>query len=246
MFVVRHRDTALPAPVELYGYGGFAINLTPTFDPARLAFLEAGGVVAVANLRGGAELGEEWHEQGMLANKQQVFDDFVGCAEYLISAGITTAGRLGIRGRSNGGLLTAAVLVQRPDLFGAVVSTVPVADMLRYQRFTAGRYWTVEYGDAADADAFEWLIRYSPIHNVQEGGAYPPLLITTGDSDDRVVPMHSYKLAAEIQHAGGGRSEVPWLLRVDTRAGHGLGKPTSKLIEEAADVYGFLLHHLSR
>lgn len=245
MFVVRHRDTPLPAPVELYGYGGFAINMTPMFDPARLAFLEAGGVVVVANLRGGAELGEKWHEQGMLAAKQQVFDDFISCAEYLVSAGITTTERLGIRGRSNGGLLTAAVLMQRPDLFGAVVSTVPVADMLRYQHFTAGRYWTVEYGDPADADAFDWLIRYSPIHNVREGEAYPPLLITTGESDDRVVPMHSFKLAAAIQHAGAGSSETPWLLRVDTKAGHGLGKPTSKLIEEAADVYGFLLHHLN-
>jgi prolyl oligopeptidase len=246
MFVVRTADTVLPAPVELYGYGGFNINLTPTFHPARLAFLEAGGAVVVANLRGGGERGETWHEQGMLGKKQQVFDDFICCAGALITDGIARTGGIGIRGGSNGGLLTAAAMVQRPDLFGAVVSQVPVADMLRYQLFTAGRYWTVEYGDAArDPEAFEWLLAYSPYHNVAGGIDYPPLLITTAESDDRVVPMHALKLAAAVQHAAGGSSEQPLLVRVETRAGHGMGKPTSKLIDESADIFAFLLHHLS-
>ncbi|MGB5757753.1 MAG: prolyl oligopeptidase family serine peptidase [Acidimicrobiales bacterium] len=244
MFVIRRTDTELPGPVELYGYGGFSINLTPVYSPARLAFMEAGGVVAVANLRGGTELGEDWHRQGMLANKQQVFDDFIACGEKLIDDGITTPGRLGVRGGSNGGLLTAAVMIQRPDLFGAVVSQVPVTDMLRYQHFTAGRFWTVEYGDAADPEAFRWLLAYSPLHNVGDPGSYPPLLVTTAESDDRVVPMHSHKFVAELQHKVGGRSDQPLLLRVETRAGHGLGKPTAKIIEESADVYAFLLHHL--
>ncbi len=245
MFIIRLENAPLPAPTELYGYGGFALSTTPTYDPARLAWLEAGGVVAIANLRGGAEKGAEWHRRGMLGNKQQVFDDFVACGEHLIETGVTTREQLGIRGRSNGGLLTAAVLVQRPDLFGAVVSQVPVTDMYRYQHFTAGRYWTVEYGDAAkDADAFEWLSKYSPLHNVGDAAHYPPLLIMTAETDDRVVPMHSLKFAATLQHAAGGESENPLLVRVETRAGHGMGKPVSKLIDETADTFGFLLHHL--
>jgi prolyl oligopeptidase len=247
MFVIRLATTVLPAPVELYGYGGYNINLTPMFHPGRLAFLEAGGVVAVANLRGGGELGETWHEAGMLGNKQQVFDDFICCAETLISDGIAAPGTVGVRGGSNGGLLTTATMVQRPGLFGAVVSQVPVTDMLRYQHFTAGRYWTVEYGDAdQDPKAFEWLIDYSPYHNVASGVTYPPLLITTAESDDRVVPMHSLKFAAAVQHASGGTSEQPLLVRVETRAGHGMGKPTSKLIDESADIFAFLLHHLKK
>jgi prolyl oligopeptidase len=245
MYVLRRNDATLPAPTELYGYGGFNINLTPFFNPARIAWLGAGGAVAVANLRGGTELGETWHEQGMLGNKQQVFDDFIACAEHLVETGVSTPAKLGIRGGSNGGLLTAAVMLQRPDLFGAVLSQVPVTDMLRYQHFTAGRYWTVEYGDAADAEAFEWLIRYSPIHNVEPGVQYPPTLVLTAETDDRVVPMHSHKLVATLQHAVGGRSDAPLLERVETRAGHGMGKPTSKLIDEAADMFGFLLHHLT-
>ncbi len=245
MFVIRRADVSLPGPVELYGYGGFSIDMTPVYSPARLAFMEAGGIVAVANLRGGTELGEQWHQQGMLANKQQVFDDLIACGEKLIADGLTTTGQLGIRGGSNGGLLTAACMVQRPDLFGAVVSQVPVTDMLRFQHFTAGRFWTVEYGDSADPEAFEYLIKYSPLHNVSDAKDYPPLLITTAESDDRVVPMHSYKLAAEVQHAAAYGSEQPLLLRVDTRAGHGLGKPTAKVIEEAADIYSFLLNNLS-
>ncbi len=246
MFVIRHCDTILPAPVELYGYGGFTIDLTPMFNPARLAFLESGGVVVSANLRGGSELGEHWHTQGMLGNKQQVFDDFAACAERVIERGIATPDTLAIRGGSNGGLLTAAVMLQRPELFAAVISQVPVADMLRYQLFTAGRYWTVEYGDAIeDPEAFEWLIAYSPYHRAADVDAatLPPLLITTAETDDRVVPMHSLKLAAALQQAAGGSSEQPLLVRVETRAGHGMGKPTSKLIEESADIFGFILHH---
>ena len=249
MFMLARRDVDLPAPVELYGYGGFAIDLTPMFDPARLAFVEAGGVSVTANLRGGTEGGEEWHQQGMLGRKQQVFDDFIACAEDLVARGIGTPSSIAIRGRSNGGLLTAAVMLQRPDLFGAVVTQVPVADMLRYQLFTAGRYWTVEYGDATeDPEAFAWLIRYSPYHRASEidPRELPPLLITTAETDDRVVPMHSLKLAAALQHAAGGASDDPILVRIETRAGHGLGKPTSKLIAESADVFGFVLHHTTR
>jgi prolyl oligopeptidase len=245
MFVIRRADAVGPGPLELYGYGGFSIDMTPVYSPARLAFIEAGGAVVVANLRGGTEQGEQWHEQGMLANKQQVFDDLIACGQQLIDDGITTAPQLGIRGGSNGGLLTAACMVQRPDLFGAVVSQVPVTDMLRFQHFTAGRFWTVEYGDSADPEAFQYLIEYSPLHNVGDANSYPPLLITTAESDDRVVPMHSYKLAAEVQYRAGLESEQLLLLRVDTRAGHGLGKPTAKVIEESADIYSFLLANLT-
>ncbi len=246
MFVIRPRGSHLPGPVELYGYGGFTVNVTPMFDPARLAFLEAGGTVAVANLRGGSEFGEGWHREGMLGRKQQVFDDFIACAETLIARGIGAPGTVGIRGRSNGGLLAAACMLQRPDLFGAVVSQVPVTDMLRYQHFTAGRYWTVEYGDSADPEAFRWLIDYSPYHKAESVTGLPPLLITTAEGDDRVVPMHALKLAAAVQHACGHLSDQPLLVRVDTRSGHGLGKPITKLIDESADVFGFLLHHLAR
>lgn len=232
-----------PSPTILYGYGGFDISLTPTYQPARLAFLEAGGTFAVANLRGGAEYGKEWHEAGMLGRKQNVFDDFIACAEHLIAEGLTTRNRLGILGGSNGGLLVSAVELQRPDLFGAVVPMVPVTDMLRYHRFTAGRYWIPEYGNAEeDPEHFRFLIDYSPLHNVVADVTYPPTMITTADTDDRVVPMHAYKFAAMMQSKADPSSPV--LLRVETRAGHGLGKPTSKLIEEAADVYGFFLHHL--
>lgn len=245
MFIIRHRTTELPAPTELYGYGGFNVNLTPMYTPARLAWLEAGGVVVTANLRGGSEHGEEWHKQGMLGNKQQVFDDFIACATHLIETGVTNSRRLGVRGGSNGGLLVTAVMLQRPQLFGAVVSQVPVTDMYRYQHFSAGRFWTVEYGDAEkDPDAFAWLSKYSPLHNIERGIDYPPLLVLTAETDDRVVPMHSHKFVAEMQHAAGGTSTNPILERIETRAGHGMGKPTSKLIDEAADIYGFLLHHL--
>jgi prolyl oligopeptidase len=243
MFILRAEGTELPAPTIVYGYGGFNINVTPLFDPARLAFLEAGGVIAMTNLRGGNEHGEAWHEAGMLGNKQHVFDDFIACARHLKAVGI--ASRVGSHGRSNGGLLTGATVLQAPGAFDAVVAQVGVLDMYRYQHFTAGRYWTVEYGDAADPEAFEWLSAYSPLHNVGDPTGYPPILVTTAETDDRVVPMHSHKFTAELQHAAGGSSDQPLLERIDRRAGHGLGKPVSKLIDESADIYGFLLHHLS-
>jgi len=179
----------------------------------------------------------------MLGHKQQVFDDFIACARYLKDQGLATT--VGSRGRSNGGLLTAATALQAPDAFDAVVSSVPVTDMLRYQHFTAGRYWTVEYGEASDGEAFDWLIAYSPYHGAETGRKLPPLLVTTALGDDRVVPMHAYKFVAAVQHAVGGSSEFPYLCRITGRAGHGLGTPTNLLIDEAADVYGFLLHHLS-
>ncbi len=243
---ITHRADLVPdgaTPTILFGYGGFDIPMTPMYAPDRLGFVEAGGIFALANLRGGGEYGHDWHAAGMFGNKQNVFDDFIAAAEHLIAAGYTSADNLGIYGRSNGGLLVTACLLQRPDLYGAVVGMVPVTDMLRYHRFTAGRYWTAEYGNAEeDPDHFEFLREYSPLHNVAPG-TYPPTLITTGDSDDRVVPLHSYKFIAELQRAVG--ESGPALLRVDRRAGHGLGKPMAKLIDEAADIYAFFLHHLT-
>jgi prolyl oligopeptidase len=227
----------------LYGYGGFAVSLTPFFAAAPLVWLEHGGILAVANLRGGNEYGEAWHQAGMLEHKQQVFDDFIAAAEWLIHEGYTSSEQLAAMGRSNGGLLVAACMLQRPELFGAVVCGVPVTDMLRYHRFTAGRYWIPEYGNAeTNPEHFRVLYAYSPLHNVKRGLTYPPMLITTGETDDRVVPSHALKFAATLQAADAGQR--PILLRVDTRAGHGLGKPTAKLIEEQADIYAFLFHTL--
>jgi prolyl oligopeptidase len=226
-------------PTLLYGYGGFTVNMTPVFSPTRLIWLEMGGIFAQAVLRGGNEYGESWHEAGMLANKQNVFDDFIGAAEWLIANDYTSPGRLAIQGGSNGGLLVAACMLQRPELFGAVHCAVPVIDMLRYHKFTVGRYWTGEYGNAEEnPDHFQFMLAYSPLHNVRAGVTYPPLLITTADTDDRVVPMHAKKFAAALQTADSGRH--PLLLRIETKAGHGLGKPTHKLIEENSDVYAFL------
>lgn len=226
-------------PTLLYAYGGFNINMLPEFSPSRLVWLENGGIYAQANLRGGTEYGEAWHQTGMLQNKQNVFDDFIAAADWLIDNQYTNRKKLAIEGRSNGGLLVAACLIQRPDLFGAVHCGVPVIDMLRYHKFTAGRYWTSEYGNAEEnPDEFKFMIAYSPYHNVQTGQTYPPLIITTADTDDRVVPMHAKKFAAALQAADDGNH--PLLLRIEMKAGHGLGKPTGKLIEEAADVYSFL------
>jgi prolyl oligopeptidase len=228
-------------PTLLYGYGGFAVNLTPFFAASALLWLEQGGIFAVANLRGGSEYGEAWHQAGMLAHKPQVFDDFIAAAEWLIHEQYTRPKKLAIMGRSNGGLLVAACMLQRPDLFGGVVCGVPVTDMLRYHRFTAGRFWVPEYGNAeTNPEHFRFLYGYSPLHNVTRGAAYPPTLITTGDSDDRVVPSHALKFVATLQAADAGQQ--PILLRVDTRAGHGLGKPMTKLLDEQADIYGFLFH----
>ncbi len=241
MFLTHRRGLALDGnnPTLLYGYGGFNISLTPAFSVPVLNWIERGGVYAVANLRGGAEYGEEWHRAGMLERKQNVFDDFIAAAEWLIASGYTGRGRLAISGGSNGGLLVGACVTQRPDLFGAAVCSVPVIDMLRYHRFTVGRYWIPEYGNAeADGEQFRYLYAYSPLHNVRDGVAYPPIIIPTADTDDRVVPAHAKKFAATLQAANGGPNPV--LLRVEKRAGHGGGKPTSKAIDEAADVYAFL------
>lgn len=241
LFLTHKKDLVLDGshPTVLYGYGGFGVNLTPEFDAHRLAWLERGGIYAQAVLRGGMEYGETWYAAGMLAKKQNVFDDFIAAAEWLIDEGYTSSAHLAIEGRSNGGLLVAACLIQRPELFGAVHSAVPVTDMLRFHRFTAGRYWTTDYGNAEkNAEDFETLIAYSPVHNTRPGSNYPPVLITTADTDDRVVPMHSFKLAAALQSTSNG--ENPILLRVDSKAGHGLGKPVGKLIEEWTDIYTFL------
>lgn len=242
VFLTHRRGLALDGgnPTLLYGYGGFNVGVRPVFNPGRLAWLERGGVYAVANLRGGNEYGETWHEAGMLERKQNVFDDFIAAGEWLIAAGYTSPRRLAISGGSNGGLLVAACMTQRPELYGAVVCSVPVIDMLRYHRFTVGRFWVGEYGNAeADPEHFRFLLAYSPLHNIRPGTTYPATLIATAESDDRVVPAHARKFAAALQAADSGAN--PILLRVERKAGHGLGKPTSKLIEESADVYAFLL-----
>jgi prolyl oligopeptidase len=243
MFVVHRKDLTRDGnrPVLLTGYGGFNISLTPAFDPANFVFLDNGGIYAVANLRGGGEYGEAWHEAGMFGRKQNVFDDFIAAAAWFTTSGLSKPGRIAIEGGSNGGLLTAAVMVQRPDLFGAVVCRVPVADMLRYHRFTVGRFWISEYGSAEDPAQFPFLYRYSPLHNVVDGTQYPPILITTADTDDRVSPGMAKKFAARLQAAG---HEAPVLIRVETKAGHGAGKPLSKTIEEDADIFAFLFRTL--
>jgi len=226
-------------PTLLYGYGGFEVAMTPTFSVPTLAWLERGGIYAVACIRGGSEYGEAWHRAGMLESKQNVFDDFIAAGEYLIREKYTAAPHLGISGGSNGGLLTGACLTQRPDLFGAVIVAVPVLDMLRYHLFTAGRYWTGEYGCADDPVQFPFLYQYSPLHNVKMNAAYPPTLVMTADTDDRVVPGQARKFIATLQAADAGES--PLLVRVETSAGHGHGKPIAKQIAERADYFAFLL-----
>ena len=225
-------------PTLLYGYGGFNIPITPQFQPATAAWLELGGVYAVANLRGGGEYGRAWHEAGMRQNKQNVFDDFAAAAEFLIAENITRPQKLAISGRSNGGLLVGATLLQRPELFGAALPAVGVLDMLRFREFTIGWAWESDYGSVNDADEFKALFAYSPLHNIQPGRAYPPTLITTADHDDRVFPAHSFKFAAAMQAANPQGNPV--LIRIETRAGHGAGKPTAKIIEENADIFAFL------
>jgi prolyl oligopeptidase len=241
MFLVHKKDLALDGthPTLLYGYGGFTISLTPEFLPARLLWLEQGGIYAQANLRGGGEYGEQWHQAGMREKKQNVFDDFIAAAEWLIAQKYTCSAKLAINGGSNGGLLVAACMIQRPELYGAVVCEVPVTDMLRYHKFTVGRYWIPEYGNAEETPAdFQVLYAYSPLHNVCPGTAYPATLIMAADTDDRVVPSHAMKFAATLQAATGG--EAPILLHIETKAGHGPGKPLGKVIEERSDVYAFL------
>jgi prolyl oligopeptidase len=238
MFIIRKKTTKAGAPALLYGYGGFNVSQTPGFSATRLAWVEAGGVLAIANLRGGGEYGRAWHEAGRLGNKQNVFDDFISAAEYLIDKGISAKGRIAIEGRSNGGLLVGAVVNQRPDLFAAALPAVGVMDMLRFNRFTAGRYWVDDYGDPAKQDDFKILRGYSPYHNIVEGRNYPAIMVMTADTDDRVVPGHSFKYAAALQAAKLG--DKPRLIRIETRAGHGSGKPTDKLIAEFADAYAFI------
>ncbi len=240
MFVVRKKGTTGPAPTLLYAYGGFNVSLTPSFSATRLAWLEKGGVYALANLRGGGEYGKAWHDAGRLANKQNVFDDFIAAGEYLKANGIASPKGLAIQGGSNGGLLIGAVVNQRPDLFDAANAAVGVMDMLRFDRFTAGRYWVDDYGYPNKEADFKTLLAYSPYHNIKTGVHYPPMLVTTADTDDRVVPGHSFKYIAALQAAD--PNGAPHLIRIETRAGHGSGKPTDKIIEEASDTLAFFAH----
>ncbi len=238
MFIVRRKDLSGPAPTLLYGYGGFNISMTPSFSATRLAWVEQGGVLAIANLRGGGEYGKAWHDAGRLGQKQNVFDDFIAGGEYLIAQGITAKGKLAVQGGSNGGLLVGAVVNQRPDLFAAALPAVGVMDMLRFNRFTAGRYWVDDYGDPGKEADFKILRGYSPYHNIVSGKDYPAILVTTADTDDRVVPGHSFKYTAALQAAQIG--DKPHLIRIETRAGHGSGKPTDKVIAEGADTFAFI------
>ena len=244
MFIVHKKGIQLDGsnPALLYGYGGFNIAITPGFSVSRIAWLEMGGIYAVANLRGGGEYGEQWHRAGTKLSKQNVFDDFIAAAEYLIAKKYTSSEKLAIQGGSNGGLLVGAVLNQRPDLFKAALPAVGVMDMLRFHKFTIGWAWTSDYGSSENEDEFRALYAYSPLHNIKQGQKYPAVLVTTADHDDRVVPAHSFKYTATLQAAQAG--DAPVLIRIETKAGHGAGKPTSKQIEEAADIYGFLVKNL--
>ncbi|MDG1511077.1 MAG: prolyl oligopeptidase family serine peptidase [Mariniblastus sp.] len=245
MFIAHKKGLELNGknPTLLYAYGGFNISLTPSFSISRLQWMEMGGVFAMPNLRGGGEYGKAWHKAGTKTNKQNVFDDFIAAAEYLIAKGYTSADHLGIQGGSNGGLLVGACMAQRPDLYGACLPAVGVMDMLRFHKFTAGRFWVDDYGSSeASAEEFNALFAYSPYHNLVDGEEYPPTMVTTADTDDRVVPGHSFKFAARLQAAQAGSNPV--LIRIETKAGHGAGKPTAKIIEEYADQWAFLAKHL--
>ena len=245
MFVTYKKGLKLDGnnPTYLYGYGGFNVSLSPVFSVGNMVWMEMGGVFAQPNLRGGAEYGEEWHQGGMKLKKQNVFDDFIAAAEWLIKNNYTSTPKLAIGGGSNGGLLVGAVLTQRPDLFGAAVPQVGVMDMLRFQKFTIGWAWVSDYGSSDNADDFKALYAYSPLHNIKPGTSYPATLVTTADHDDRVWPGHSFKFAAALQAAQAGPS--PILIRIETKAGHGAGKPTSKIIEEVADRWAFLVKTLN-
>ena len=226
-------------PTLLYAYGGFNISLTPSFSPANLAWMEMGGLYAMPNLRGGGEYGEDWHQGGTKLKKQNVFDDFIAAAEYLIAENYTSTPKLAISGGSNGGLLVGACMTQRPGLYGAALPAVGVMDMLRFHKFTIGWAWVDDYGSSDDPAQFRAIHAYSPLHNLRPGTSYPPTLVTTADHDDRVVPAHSFKFAATLQECQSG--EAPVLIRIETRAGHGAGKPTAKVIDEAADKWAFLV-----
>lgn len=244
MFITHKQGLELNGnnPTYLYGYGGFNISLTPSFSPSNIVWLELGGVFAVPNLRGGGEYGEEWHQAGTKLNKQNVFDDFIGAAEWLIEHQYTSPKKLAIAGGSNGGLLVGACMTQRPDLFGAALPAVGVMDMLRFHKFTIGWAWCSDYGSPENPEEFQALYAYSPLHNLKPGTAYPATLITTADHDDRVVPAHSFKFAAALQEAHEGNNPV--LIRIETKAGHGAGKPTAKVIEEISDRWAFLVRSL--
>lgn len=245
MFIAHKKGLTLNGenPTLLYAYGGFNISLTPSFSISRLQWMEMGGIFAMPNLRGGGEYGKAWHKAGTKTKKQNVFDDFIAAAEYLIAKGYTSADHLGIQGGSNGGLLVGACMAQRPDLYGACLPAVGVMDMLRFHKFTAGRFWVDDYGSSeASAEEFNALFAYSPYHNLVDGVEYPPTMVTTADTDDRVVPGHSFKFAARLQAAQAGPNPV--LIRIETKAGHGAGKPTAKIIEEYADQWAFLAKHL--
>jgi prolyl oligopeptidase len=245
MFITYKKGLKLDGnnPTYLYGYGGFNVSLSPAFSVGNLVWMEMGGVYAQPNLRGGGEYGEDWHQGGMKLKKQNVFDDFIGAAEWLIANKYTSTPKLAIGGGSNGGLLVGAALTQRPDLFGAAVPAVGVMDMLRFQKFTIGWAWVSDYGSSDNADEFKAIYAYSPLHNIKPGTSYPPTMITTADHDDRVWPGHSFKFAAALQAAQGGTAPV--LIRIETKAGHGAGKPTSKIIEEVADRWAFLVKTLN-
>ena len=245
LFISHRKDLKITGdtPTYLYGYGGFNIPIPAAFSVPNLVWMERGGIYAQAQLRGGGEYGRAWHEGGMLHNKQNVFDDFIAAAEYLIAQGYTRKEKLVVGGRSNGGLLVGAVLTQRPDLFGVALPNVGVLDMLRFHKFTIGWAWVSDYGSPDEKADFKTLLAYSPLHNIREGVAYPPTMVMTGDHDDRVFPAHSFKFAAALQHAQAG--EAPVVIRIETRAGHGAGKPTAKLIEEFADMWTFALMHMA-
>ncbi|MFW5706010.1 MAG: prolyl oligopeptidase family serine peptidase, partial [Bacteroidota bacterium] len=244
MFIVHKKGLEMNGtnPTLLYGYGGFNVSLTPSFSTTRLLLLEQGGVFAMANIRGGGEYGEAWHMAGTKERKQNVFDDFIAAAEYLIANKYTSSDYLAIQGGSNGGLLVGAVMTQRPDLIKVAFPAVGVLDMLRYHLFTIGWAWASDYGTSEQPEDFDYLIRYSPLHNLKQGECYPSTMVTTADHDDRVVPAHSFKFIATLQEKQGCNNPV--LIRIETKAGHGAGKPTSKIIQEYADIFSFMFYEM--